>query len=208
MFTRYKGDIAYNNIMKNKQILFSLVFIWCSTPYISSAEDWNQWRGPGGTSIVKDGDFPTAFSNEQNVLWKVALEGKGTSTPVTWGDRIFVTCKVDGEDGVVCLNWDGKEQWRSKLGVGRDGHPPSMVSESMFILKVELLPRLILRVRWSGKRTCRNFMVKILCGGMSALHLFSPAVNLLSLSCRQATPTSWHLILLTETLPGKLTVTS
>ena len=106
--------------MKLLNVSFFTV-VYCLLTSYSVAEDWTQWRGPNGASIVEDGDFPTKFTGSKNVLWKFALGGKGTSTPVTWGDHIYVTCKVDGEDGVVCLDWDGKEQWRTKLGVGRDG---------------------------------------------------------------------------------------
>jgi outer membrane protein assembly factor BamB len=51
----------------------------------------------------------------------VELPGKGSSTPAVWGESIFVTCSIDGEDGVICLGFDGAEKWRQKLGKEEPG---------------------------------------------------------------------------------------
>ncbi|MEX0610621.1 MAG: PQQ-binding-like beta-propeller repeat protein, partial [Pirellulales bacterium] len=48
--------------------------------------------------------------------WKMELPGLGTSTPAVWGEQIFVTCGIDGQDGVVCYGMDGRERWRRQLG--------------------------------------------------------------------------------------------
>ena len=85
------------------------------------AANWPQWRGPDGTSLAVPGDYPTKFSPSENVLWKVKLPGVGSSTPAVWGDRIFVTCGIDGEDGVVAYDWNGTELWRETLGPERPG---------------------------------------------------------------------------------------
>src|SRR5688572_28461798 len=76
------------------------------------ADNWPQWRGPQGNGVAEDGAYPTDFSAEENVDWKVELPGVGSSTPAVWGDQIFVTCGVDGKDGILCFGMDGKEQWR------------------------------------------------------------------------------------------------
>jgi outer membrane protein assembly factor BamB len=54
---------------------------------------WPQWRGPNlnGTAI---GDAPTQFSDTQNIKWKAAIPGRGFSTPVIWGDKLFLTTAV------------------------------------------------------------------------------------------------------------------
>jgi len=83
--------------------------------------DWPQWRGPDGLSLAKPGDYPVEFSAEENVLWKVELPGVGSSTPAVWRDRIFVTSGIDGEDGVIAYDWNGKELWRQTLGQERPG---------------------------------------------------------------------------------------
>ena len=81
----------------------------------SAAENWPQWRGPLGTGVAADGDYPVKFSADEGVAWKVELPGAGTSTPAVWGEQIFVTCGIDGQDGVVCYDMDGKELWRQNV---------------------------------------------------------------------------------------------
>jgi outer membrane protein assembly factor BamB len=52
------------------------------------------------------------FSADEGLGWKVKLPGAGMSTPVVWGERIFVTCPIDGQDGVLCYDMNGEELWR------------------------------------------------------------------------------------------------
>ena len=54
------------------------------------AEDWPQWRGPNGNGVSTDKGFPTRWSAEA-VAWKARLGGLGISSPIVWGDRVFVT---------------------------------------------------------------------------------------------------------------------
>lgn len=86
-----------------------------------SAANWPQWRGPDGTSLALPGGYPTKFSPSENLLWKVKLPGVGSSTPAVWEDRIFVTCGIDGEDGIIAFDWNGAEIWRESLGPERPG---------------------------------------------------------------------------------------
>ncbi len=55
---------------------------------------WAQWRGPLSTGVAPHGDPPVEWSETQNIRWKTALPGNGHSTPVVWGDRIFVTAAI------------------------------------------------------------------------------------------------------------------
>ena len=77
---------------------------------------WPQWRGPQGTGVAAAGEYPTKFSAHENVSWKVELPGRGSSTPAVWSDRIFVTCPIEGQDGVVSYDFGGEELWRRQLG--------------------------------------------------------------------------------------------
>lgn len=52
---------------------------------------WQQWRGPLATGEAPNADPPIEWSETRNVRWKTALPGKGHSTPIVTGDRIFVT---------------------------------------------------------------------------------------------------------------------
>jgi outer membrane protein assembly factor BamB len=61
----------------------------------SDAESyWPQWRGPLGTGVAPRATPPLEWSETRNVRWKLELPGKGHSTPVVWGDRLFVTTAV------------------------------------------------------------------------------------------------------------------
>lgn len=56
--------------------------------------DWPQWRGPLGTGFAPSADPPVEWSETKNVRWKLALPGKGHSTPIVWRDRLFLTTAI------------------------------------------------------------------------------------------------------------------
>ena len=60
---------------------------------------WTTWRGPLGNGVAPTGHPPTSWSEEENVRWKVALPGKGSSSPILLGDRIFLTTAVETDEG-------------------------------------------------------------------------------------------------------------
>lgn len=55
------------------------------------AADWTNFLGPNGANVSDEAAVPTTWSAEENVLWKTALPGAGASSPITLGDKIFVT---------------------------------------------------------------------------------------------------------------------
>ena len=55
---------------------------------------WPGWRGPLGTGAAPHADPPVEWSETRNLRWKAKLPGGGHSTPVVWGDRIFITAAV------------------------------------------------------------------------------------------------------------------
>jgi len=69
----------------------------------ATSEDWPGWRGPSqnGVSLLKN--FPLSWSAAENVAWKTGLPGKGLSSPVIFGKRVFLTADVIGAavDGFV-----------------------------------------------------------------------------------------------------------
>jgi outer membrane protein assembly factor BamB len=56
--------------------------------------NWPQWRGPLGTGVAPDADPPLEWSETRNVRWKTPIPGRGHSSPVVWGQRIFLTSAV------------------------------------------------------------------------------------------------------------------
>ncbi len=53
--------------------------------------DWTRFRGPDGSGISKDTGLPTTWSASENIVWKTPLPGFGASSPITLGDKIFLT---------------------------------------------------------------------------------------------------------------------
>ncbi|HLJ10446.1 MAG TPA: PQQ-binding-like beta-propeller repeat protein [Planctomycetaceae bacterium] len=84
---------------------------------VANAEDWTQFRGPRGDGIVREAKHPETWDEESNVIWKVALPGRGWSQPVTAKGRVFVTTAESaqeekprrGEGGIVRDALDPKQ---------------------------------------------------------------------------------------------------
>ncbi len=55
---------------------------------------WPQWRGPQSTGVAPHADPPIEWSETKNVRWKIELPGRGSSSPIVWGDRIFLTTAI------------------------------------------------------------------------------------------------------------------
>jgi outer membrane protein assembly factor BamB len=64
------------------------------------AEDWPQYRGPGGQGISHVKNLPTTWSDTKNLTWKTALPGAGSSSPIALGNRLYVTCYSGYGSGV------------------------------------------------------------------------------------------------------------
>ena len=62
-----------------------------------SLRGWPQWRGPLATGAAPNADPPTEWSETKNVKWKVKIPGEGTSTPIVWGDKVFILSTVKTE---------------------------------------------------------------------------------------------------------------
>jgi outer membrane protein assembly factor BamB len=83
------------------------------------AGDWPQWRGPNGDGVSDEIGLPLTWSEDANVLWKLPLDGSGSSSPVVWGDACFLTTQ-DGEAlSLVKVNVKtGAVEWTRKVGAG------------------------------------------------------------------------------------------
>ena len=79
-----------------------------------AAEDWPQFRGPGGEGHSTETGLPLQWSETQNVLWKSRVPGRGWSSPVVAGGRVWLTTAIDqrGTASLRLLAYDvasGKE---------------------------------------------------------------------------------------------------
>lgn len=59
-----------------------------------AGENWPQFRGPGAMGVADDSRFPERWSETENVAWKTAVPGVGWSSPVVWGDRLYLTTVI------------------------------------------------------------------------------------------------------------------
>ncbi len=77
-------------------LLLALVTLTCNFPqlFASEPDTWSRWRGPLRTGESPTADPPIKWSEESNVRWKKKLPGLGHSSPVVWGDRIFLTSAI------------------------------------------------------------------------------------------------------------------
>ncbi len=58
------------------------------------AANWPQWRGPSGLGVSAESGLPVTWSAGENLAWSVALAGLGSSSPIVWNDRVFVTSQI------------------------------------------------------------------------------------------------------------------
>ena len=72
----------------------------------AASVDWPAWRGPRGDGRSDEAQLPTRWSTSENVHWKVAIPGKGHSSPIVWGDKVFLTTAIEAEQKrvLLCLN--------------------------------------------------------------------------------------------------------
>ncbi|MFT4551131.1 MAG: outer membrane protein assembly factor BamB [Verrucomicrobiales bacterium] len=96
--------------------LFFSVFVTLSA---SVSADWRQFRGTDSTGVVAaDPKLPVALS-EENIAWKKPLPGRGVSSPIVVGERVFVTCSSGPNQDrlhVLCFsNADGALMWERQF---------------------------------------------------------------------------------------------
>jgi outer membrane protein assembly factor BamB len=106
-----------------------------------SAENWPQWRGPGSQGISNETQLPTDWAPGKNIAWKTELP-PGPSSPIVWGDRIFVTSAIEGEivpgAKAAAHTMEGKEFV----------HPDSVAADRKHTLKVLALDAKSGKILW------------------------------------------------------------
>ena len=110
---------------------------------VAHTADWARFRGPNGSGVATDaGKLPSEFSETKNLKWKVALPGRGSSSPIVVGDRVLISCwsgygqsREDVGDmkalklHLVCYDRaTGKELWNQTI----DPHFPEEPYQGMF----------------------------------------------------------------------------
>jgi outer membrane protein assembly factor BamB len=97
------------------------VFLLASA-VVGANDDWSRWRGPDHKGVAR-GDAPLEWSATKNVAWKTPIAGRGFSSPILWGDRIFLTTAVPGPAEPTPDAGSGSDQRRGAgggVGAGRE----------------------------------------------------------------------------------------
>jgi len=99
--------------------------VFSNTPAALSAADanWPQWRGPEGAGVSPERNLPEEWSETKNVKWKTPIPGKGHSSPIVWGKRVFLTTAVEGPvvpGAKAAVHKIEGQDWKHPDSVGAD----------------------------------------------------------------------------------------
>jgi len=119
------------NTMRTRRLVLPLLaacLVLAALPVSGSEGDpdagWPAWRGPRATGEAPAANPPWTWSETKNVRWKVAIPGKGLSTPVIWGEKIFLTTAVPAglrpDPEAVARAEADLPEWRRDSGVAPD----------------------------------------------------------------------------------------
>lgn len=103
-------------MLKTRVQAATLVFLLTSGFALAeNGPEWPRWRGPFDNGSTEVGSYPIHF-DANNALWRAALPGKGSSTPIVFNRSIYVTAPVDGKDALVSFDWAGGKRWATTFG--------------------------------------------------------------------------------------------
>jgi outer membrane protein assembly factor BamB len=100
------------------------------------ARNWPGWRGSDGQGVSDETALPSEWAPDRNIAWKTAIPGRGHSSPIVWGDRVFLTTAIEGDvlPGATApihyIQEDPKKPPATFL------HPDSMGADKKHTLKV------------------------------------------------------------------------
>ena len=109
------SDITFSptRMLFSWKLFLSLAFVLglMLSDHASAQENWSRFHGANGSGLALDADLPTQIS-DKNFIWNVDLAGTGSSSPVVWGDLVFVnsTDSNTGELTIQCLKSETGEQ--------------------------------------------------------------------------------------------------
>lgn len=86
-----------------------------------AADDWPMWRGPNADGVGRGPTVPTHWTDTENVVWKAKISGRGHSSPIVVGERIYLETADEPaqKQSVICLDRaDGKQLWQTTLFEG------------------------------------------------------------------------------------------
>lgn len=108
----------------------------------ASAGNWPQWRGPAGQGVSTERNLPTEWSANKNIKWKTPIAGRSHSSPIVWGNKIFVTTAIEGP--VV----PGAKAVKHMMGDKEFLHPDSIGADRKHTFKVICLTAATGKILW------------------------------------------------------------
>src|SRR6185503_11544281 len=100
--------------LPHRRLLWLILIVPGLTALGARGENWPQFRGPTGQGISTEKHLPTEWSKDQNVAWRTEIPGDGWSSPIVWGDRVFLTTALESGSAcdVICVDArSGKVLW-------------------------------------------------------------------------------------------------
>jgi outer membrane protein assembly factor BamB len=101
-----------------RRLVFALAVIcWATASLV--AENWPQWRGPRLNGFSSETGLPVRWSKTEGLAWTLALPAWSGSTPIVWGDRIFLNVAEGTNLALWCVDrTTGKPLWKRPIGGG------------------------------------------------------------------------------------------
>jgi hypothetical protein len=121
----------------------ALALFVLALPCAAGGEEWPQFRGPGGSGSSNEAKLPSEWSAEKNVAWKVEAPGRGWSSPIVWGDKVFLTAAYSTEEPKAKPEEGERGQPGGRRGGGGDSPP-----DQVYRWEVSCLDRASGKVLW------------------------------------------------------------
>jgi outer membrane protein assembly factor BamB len=116
--------------------------------------DWPTWRGPDGSGVAAKGNPPATWSETENIKWKVAIPGKGQSSPIIWGDKIFFQTAIDtGQAGTAQAQAASPASPQAPARGGRGGFGGGRGPTTVYKFDVICLDRATGKTLWQKTAT-------------------------------------------------------
>ena len=123
-------------------LAFVIALFVVSSAQARTSAGWPQWRGPSGQGTSDEKNLPTQWSANTNIKWKTSIAGRGHSSPIVWGNKIFLTTAIEG--ALV----PGAKAVKHMYPEGEFLHPDSVGADHKHLFKVICLDRQTGKILW------------------------------------------------------------
>src|SRR5262245_31860940 len=81
-----------------RSLVFAAGLAAVCLPAAGRADDWPQFRGPGSAGVSAEKQLPQGWAKDKNVQWTAKVAGRGWSSPIVWGDKVFLTAAFSAQE--------------------------------------------------------------------------------------------------------------